>query len=53
MQNSEDKDKKIDRMVDFSAVIKDNACAQPMILQKHVTNRNIGDKLQKYILRYD
>ena len=40
-------DKKIDRIVDFSAVIKDNACAQPMILQMLVTSRNVDDKLWK------
>ena len=34
-------------MVDFSVVIKDNASAQPMIIQTLVTIRNIGDKLQE------
>jgi len=32
-------------MVDFSAVIGENASEQPMILQKPVISRNIGDKL--------
>jgi hypothetical protein len=37
--------KKINQMVDFSTVIKDNACTQPMILHKLTTSRNIEDKL--------